>query len=81
MLKTIFYSLAALVRKILFKHQKIKFISSRHRVISFIYLMHFFNKLKLSYKAKEARDLGVQSEGVRYLHQTEATWDQQGVGT
>ena len=32
--KTIFYSLAALVRKILFCHSKIKFISSRHRVIS-----------------------------------------------
>ena len=31
--KTIFYSLAALVRKILFCHSKIKFISSRHRVI------------------------------------------------
>ena len=28
------YSLAALVRKILFCHSKIKFISSRHRVIS-----------------------------------------------
>ena len=35
--KTIFYSLAALVRKILFCHSKIKFISSRHRVISSIY--------------------------------------------
>ena len=34
MAKTIFYSLAALVRKILFCHSKIKFISSRHRVIS-----------------------------------------------
>ena len=32
--KKIFYSLAALVRKILFCHSKIKFISSRHRVIS-----------------------------------------------
>ena len=32
--KTIFYSLAPLVRKILFCHSKIKFISSRHRVIS-----------------------------------------------
>ena len=30
----VFYSLAALVRKILFCHSKIKFISSRHRVIS-----------------------------------------------
>ena len=30
--KTIFYSLTALVRKILFCHSKIKFISSRHRV-------------------------------------------------
>ena len=35
--KTIFYSLAALVGKILFCHSKIKFISSRHRVISSIY--------------------------------------------
>ena len=34
---TIFNSLAALVRKILFCHWKIKFISSRHRVISSIY--------------------------------------------
>ena len=33
----IFYSLAALVRKILFCHSKIKFISSRPRVISSIY--------------------------------------------
>ena len=38
MAKTIFYSLAALVRKILFCHSKIKFISSRHRVISSIYV-------------------------------------------
>ena len=37
MAKTIFYSLAALVRKILFCHSKIKFISSRHHVISSIY--------------------------------------------
>ena len=36
MAKTIFYSLATLVRKILFCHSKIKFISSRHRVISSI---------------------------------------------
>ena len=34
--KTMFYSLAALVRKTLFCHSKIKFISSRHRVISFL---------------------------------------------
>ena len=39
--KTIFYSLAALVRKILFAHSKIKFISSRHRVISSINLSLF----------------------------------------
>ena len=39
MAKTIFYSLAALVRKILFCHSKIKFISSRHRVISSIYFI------------------------------------------
>ena len=38
MAKTIFYSLAALVRKILFCHSKIKFISSRHCVISSIYI-------------------------------------------
>ena len=36
-IKTIFYSLPALVRKILFCHWKIKFRSSRHRVISSIY--------------------------------------------
>ena len=41
MAKTIFYSLAALVRKILFCHSKIKFISSRHRVISSIYSWRF----------------------------------------
>ena len=35
--KTIFYSLAALVREMLFCHSKIKFISSRHRVISSMY--------------------------------------------
>ena len=37
-LTRLFYSLAALVRKILFCHSKIKFISSRHRVISCIYM-------------------------------------------
>ena len=37
MAKTLFYSLAALVRKIVFCHPKIKFISSHHRVISSIY--------------------------------------------
>ena len=37
MAKTIFYSLAAIVRKILFCHSKIKFISSGHRVISSVY--------------------------------------------
>ena len=43
--KTIFYSLAALVRKILFCHSKIKFISSRPRVISSIYctFYHYSN--------------------------------------
>ena len=35
--KTMFYSLAALVRKVLFCHSKIKFISSCHRVIFSIY--------------------------------------------
>ena len=35
--KTIFYSLAALVREILFCHSKLKFVSSRHRVIPSIY--------------------------------------------
>ena len=44
MAKTIFYSLAALVRKILFCHSKIKFISSRHRVISSIYKCIFGKK-------------------------------------
>ena len=38
--KTIFYSLAAPVRKILFCCSKIKFISSRHRVISSMYFAH-----------------------------------------
>ena len=46
MAKTKFYSLAALVRKILFCHSKIKFISWRHRVISSIYLdgVSFYHK-------------------------------------
>ena len=44
MAKTIFYSLAALVRKILFFHSKIKFISSRH-VISSIYIFYSFDKV------------------------------------
>ena len=35
-----FYSLVALVRKILFCHSKIKFISSRHRVISSLYIFN-----------------------------------------
>ena len=34
--KTIFYSLAALVRKILFCHSKIQFISSSRRVMFFL---------------------------------------------
>ena len=34
--KTTFYSLAALVRKILFCHSKIKFISSSRRVMFFL---------------------------------------------
>ena len=38
--KTIFYSLAALVRKILFCHSKIKFISSSRRVIFFLLCRH-----------------------------------------
>ena len=41
--KTIFYSLAALVRKILFCHSKIKFISSRPHVISSIHVADYFN--------------------------------------
>ena len=35
-----YFLVAALVRKILFCHSKRKFISSRHRVISSIYLTH-----------------------------------------
>ena len=51
--KTIFYSLASLVRKILFCHSKIKFISSRPRVISSIYYYYsnkdasFLRRIKL----------------------------------
>ena len=40
--KTVFYSLAALVRKILFCHSKIKFISSHPRVIKRDELLHYF---------------------------------------
>ena len=39
MANTIFYSLAALVSKILFCHSKLKFICSRHRVISSLYTL------------------------------------------
>ena len=39
MAKTIFYSLAVLVCKILFCHSKIKFLSSHHRVISSMYTL------------------------------------------
>ena len=45
MAKTIFYSLAALVRKILFCHLKIKFISLRNRVISSIYCTFEVDKI------------------------------------
>ena len=41
MAKTIFYSLAALVRKIFFCHSKIKFISSHHRVIFSLYTSYY----------------------------------------
>ena len=52
--KTIFYSLTALVRKILFCHSKIEFISSRPRVISSLYIAHILiyyheNRRKSSY--------------------------------
>ena len=47
-IKTIFYSLPALVRKILFCHSKIKFISSRHRVISSIYAANESNLIFLT---------------------------------
>ena len=47
--KTTFYSLAALVRKILFCHSKIKFISSRHRVISSIYYVNKSRKRTSSF--------------------------------
>ena len=42
--KTIFYSLPALVRKILFCQSKIKFISSRHCLISSLYSLKFPNR-------------------------------------
>ena len=43
MAKTIFYERAQRVSKILFCHSKIKFMSSRHRVISSIYLLRLDN--------------------------------------
>ena len=48
--KTIFYSLAALVRKILFCHSKIKFKSSRRRVtVHFLQNSHLrFHDIRLS---------------------------------
>ena len=45
MAKTVFYSLAALVCKILFGHSKIKFIRSRHRIISSMYLLLLYRLL------------------------------------
>ena len=48
--KTIFYSLAVLVRKILFCHSKIKFISSRHRVISSIQDIRYTGSIMLKLK-------------------------------
>ena len=52
MTKTIFSSLAALVRKILFCYSKIKFISSRHRVIS----IYFCKCQKADEKRKSKED-------------------------
>ena len=52
MAKTTFYSLAALIRKILFCHSKIKFISSRHRVISSIYLLDRHIQLQITAVAR-----------------------------
>ena len=52
--KTIFYSLTALIRKILFCHSKIKFIFSRHRVHSHIGTSDFFT---LSYVLALLSDL------------------------
>ena len=46
--KTIFYSLAVLVRKILFCHSNIKFISLCHHVISSIYFQAEFVHAKVS---------------------------------
>ena len=43
MAKTILYERAQRVSKILFCHSKIKFMSSRHRVISSIYLLRLDN--------------------------------------
>ena len=44
--KTLFYSLAALVRKILFCHSKIKFISSSRRVMFFLlYRQNYIDKI------------------------------------
>ena len=47
--KTIFYSLAALVRKILFCHSKIKFISSRPHVISSLYIFFHFSTFIITF--------------------------------
>ena len=49
MAKTIFYSLAALVHKILLCHSKIKFISLRYRVIFSLYF--FIDLAKVESKA------------------------------
>ena len=44
--KTLFYSLAALVRKILFCHSKVKFISSSRRVMFFLlYRQNYIDKI------------------------------------
>ena len=68
--KTIFYSLAALVRKILFCHSNIKFISSTRRVMFFLlYRQNDINKIiegnhqnyvmdKLTCEIMESKPLG-----------------------
>ena len=57
----IFYSLAALVRKILFCHSKIKFISSRHRVISSIYVRAPYN-LRLTFAFRDIASQEVRQQ-------------------
>ena len=65
MAKTVFYSLAVLVRKILFCHSKIKFISSHHHLISSMYIRIVL--ILVSYQTFSTSSKYSFSSGVGYV--------------